>query len=77
MDLLAQNKALTLQVDTSNSEKAKLEEEIKRFEGESAKMVRCLREYKEKLIQCDKGLRELDSLERMYKEIKIQLDQYK
>ena len=71
VDMQTSNKGLQVQVYTLTKEKAKCEEDIKRFEVENSSLVKRNREMRDKLLQCEKGLSQLDNLERMYKDIKI------
>lgn len=77
MDVQTTNRGLQIQVLQLTREKGKFEEDIRRFEGENTTLVKNQREMRNKLMQYEKGLSQLDNLERMYKDIKIQMEQYK
>ena len=74
VDLQTNNKGLQVQVQSLTKEKSKCEEDIRRFEVENGTLVKRQREMRDKLMQYEKGLSQLDSLERMYKDIKIQME---
>lgn len=71
------NRGLQVQVSQLTKEKTKCEEDIKKFEGENSNLIKNQREMRNQIMQYQKGLSQLDNLERMYKDIKIQMEQYK
>ena len=56
MDYQTNNRSLQGQLLQVNREKAKCEEDIRRFEAENSSMVKKQREMREQLMQCEKGL---------------------
>lgn len=56
VDYQTNNRSLQGQLLQVNREKAKCEEDIRRFEAENSSMVKKHREMREQLMQCEKGL---------------------